>query len=268
MKPSLFAALCALLLFLPTPGGLSAEDGDDPFSPFRVADTPDHSPEELEPAGDSPTIEPATTRWSRLREAERRINGTLDQPLNSSGLHFVEEPLNNVLNVIEEEYDIPIVIDESALKELGITADTEVTVNLRNITLRSALNHLLRSPGVEDLTFVNEDEVLLVTTKDAACAALTVRVYPVVDLLQRQKTSGFISGSDPLEFTDLTEVIVSSVEHDSWLASGNGEGYVALAYPGVLVVSQTARVHEEIEKLLADIRATAPEDHADRENPF
>ena len=116
---------------------------------------------------------------SASSSAEENINNALRGPLNPSGLQFVEEPLNNVIDVIKEEYDIPIMFDEAALEELGITSDTEVTINLRNVSLRSALNHLLsRSPGLEDLTYVIDDEVLLITTEDRANETLTVKVYP------------------------------------------------------------------------------------------
>ena len=60
----------------------------------------------------------------------------------------MDEPLNNIIEVIKDEYEIPIVFDEAALEELGVSSETEVTINLRNVTLRSALNHLLsRSPA-------------------------------------------------------------------------------------------------------------------------
>ena len=267
MKPSLLAALCALLLFLPTAlGRLSAEEGGETFSPFGGTEAPDQEHKEEEPTDDSLTFRPC---WLLKREeAARRIKEALCQPLKPSGLQFVEEPLNNVLDVIEEEYDIPIVIDESALEELGVSSETEVTFNVRNVTLRKALNLLMGSPGLEDLMFVVDDEVLLITTEDRANATLLTRVYPVKDLLQRKDHSGFFSGSEALEFTDLREVVVSCVAHDTWAENGTGDGTIALAFPGVLVVSQTSWVHEEIEILLADIRAAAPEDHAGRENPF
>ena len=135
----------------------------------------------------------ASVDLSARSDAEERIQSALREPLKAP-LEHTEEPLNEVINLLQEDYDIPIVFDNAALDEVAISAETEVTVNLRNITLRSALNHLFKQPGIEDLTYVIDDEVLLITTIDRADATLKVKVYPVADLVLPVENLGIAGG--------------------------------------------------------------------------
>ena len=119
---------------------------------------------------------------SASSKAEERIQAALRETLKAR-LVYEEQPLNEILELLAEDYEIPIVFDHAGLNELAISPDTEVTVNLQNISLRSALNHMLRQPGLEDLTYTVEDEVLLITTVEKANESLKVKVYPVADLV-------------------------------------------------------------------------------------
>lgn len=121
---------------------------------------------------------------------EEKINAALDSPLSSQGLEFTETPLEEVINLLREEYNIEIQLDDPALDDLGIDSTEPVNVSLRNISLRSALRIMLKKL---DLTYVIEDEVLLITTTEEAETRLSVRVYPVADLvipIQTPQVSG------------------------------------------------------------------------------
>ena len=67
------------------------------------------------------------------------------------------------------------------LNDANITADTPVTKDLKGITLKSALHLMLKDLG--DLTYIIQDEVLLITTQEQADANLVLKVYPVADLV-------------------------------------------------------------------------------------
>ena len=112
--------------------------------------------------------------------AEQRISDALTSPLKSTGLDFTEEPLESVVNFLQDEYDIPIQLDTPSLEDAGLTVDEPVTVNLKNITLRSALRLMLKRM---QLTYVIRDEVLMITTPEEAEADLIAKVYPVADLV-------------------------------------------------------------------------------------
>ena len=57
-------------------------------------------------------------------------------------------------------------------------SDTPVTISLAGVSLRAALHHMLREL---DLTYVIANEVLLITTPEAAENELTTFVYPIED---------------------------------------------------------------------------------------
>jgi hypothetical protein len=88
--------------------------------------------------------------------------------------------LKDVVEGLATDYGIPVQLDQPALDEVGINADQPVTVNLHNVSLRSALRLMLKNL---QLTYIIQDEVLMITTPDAAQKQLVVKVYPVADLV-------------------------------------------------------------------------------------
>jgi hypothetical protein len=182
----------------------------------------------------------------------KRIEAVLNEKMKTP-LEYENQPLNEVVSALQEEYDIPIMFDTAALEEVAISPDTEVTISLRNLTLRSALNHILRQPGLEDLTYAVNDEVLLITTEEKANERLIVAVYQVDDLVDVDAERKTEKNSP---FSPLVKVITQSVEHDTWMANGSGEGEIHLMKPGILVVSQTQNVQIQVVDLLAKLRET------------
>lgn len=182
------------------------------------------------------------------------IEAVLDAPLKAP-LLFEEQALNEVINELQEAYDLPILFDQAALDEVAISPKAEITVNLRNISLRSALNLMLRQPGLEDLTYVVDEEVLLITTREKANEKLVVEVYQVDDLIKdysHPKKGG-------LQHSSLVNVITHCLAFDAWMANGSGEGEIRLMKPGMLVVMQTRQVHDQVRDLLEKLRTTRKE---------
>ena len=78
-------------------------------------------------------------------------------------------------------------------------------------------------------------------------------VYPVADLVLpvgHQET-----GSSVADFDSLIDLIVSTIERDSWMENGMGSGEIQ-PFPAnkSLVISQTQRVHQQISDLLNQLR--------------
>jgi general secretion pathway protein D len=66
---------------------------------------------------------------------------------------------------------------------------------------------------------------------------------------------GGLGGSAMADFDSLIDLIVSTVEHDSWMENGTGEGEIQPFPTNLsLVISQTQRVHEQIADLLEQLR--------------
>lgn len=153
---------------------------------------------------------------------------------------FVETPLADVIEYLAKKHNINIQLDKKALDNAGLGSDTPITRTLRDISLRSALRLILRE---FDLTWLIESEVLMITTIDEAGQRLDPQVYDVDDLVT-------IEGG--LDYDSLIETITSIVAPTTWDDVG-GPGSVAPLHR-MLVISQTAEVHEQIASLLAELR--------------
>ena len=219
---------------------MSAEPADDPFA----------AP--IEPAG-SPIGLPTSP-------AELKILKALDEPTE---LDFIEEPLQGVVDYLSDRHKIQIVIDIRALDDLNIGKDEPTTHKLSGISLRSALDLVLRNL---DLTWTIKSEVLLITTVDVADESCLVKVYDVSDLVVCQDEGGRLWD----DYVSLIDTIESVVAPDTWLETVGGPGTVegcTFASAKVLVILHTYQVHMEVAGLLDTIRAIAKTHGTDAEPP-
>lgn len=224
---------------------------------------------------------PTPVFWAHGPESGRvsRIHEVLSEPLSERGLKFEGTHIQQVVAFLRDEYEIEVQLDLQALDDLGISPDDPIDVDLQRISLASALRIMLRQL---DLTYIISDEVLLITSEEEALTRLTVAVYPVGDLLVRKgggqgQTEAAATSSDDSTNNDegdakptrpngynmdaLINVIISNVVSDTWVQNGGPEAEIVPLQPGLLVISQTQDVHEQIANLLTAIRRS-------REHPF
>ncbi len=89
-------------------------------------------------------------------------------------------PLSEVVAYFARQLSINVVLDHESLTEKGIATDTPVTLQLQQITARSALELLLR-PLM--LSSVIDNEVLVVLSTARETQRFISRTYPVSDLI-------------------------------------------------------------------------------------
>ncbi|MGA2257887.1 MAG: hypothetical protein ABSG53_24755 [Thermoguttaceae bacterium] len=194
---------------------------------------------------------------NRAEPAEARINDVLDA---QTQIEFVETPLKDVVDYLKDLHHIEILIDSAALKEAGVDESTQITQNLKGISLRSALRLLLAQISKGEVTYAIHDEVLLITTK--AKSAMT-KVYDVADLVTCQDSKAKLWE----DYETLIDMIRENVCPESWDPQG-GQGTikgVSLGAAKILVVWQTQQVHEEIATVLKEIRAVAAKNRREGE---
>jgi hypothetical protein len=182
----------------------------------------------------------------RPEENVARIEAALAGPTE---LCFVEAPLTDVIDYLKELHKIEIQIDNKTLEEAGVGTDVPVTVNLKGISLRSALNLMLKKLN---LTWLIANEVLMITTVEDAENQLQTKVYDVADLVVCRDEHDVITD----DYDSLTDMITSTIKPTSWDGVG-GPGSVtgeSLGTAKVLIVAQTQDVQDELAKLLAEIR--------------
>jgi hypothetical protein len=218
----------------------------DPFAEAGTPKAPAKSPQK--PAARQrprPVIQ--QTPW-RPGEAEAKIEAAL---ASRTELDFTEAPLQDVVDYLKDYHRIEIQIDRRVLEDVNVTTETPVTINIKGVSLESALRLMLRNMQPE-LTYMIKNEVLLITTPDIAAEELLTKLYDVADLVvYRDEHDALFDDYDPL-----IDIIMSTVMPTTWDdvgAPGSATGYT-LGTAKVLAVTQTRIVHQEINSLLAKIR--------------
>ncbi|TWU32977.1 FecR family protein [Novipirellula artificiosorum] len=195
----------------PHPGNRSsdpfAQPNAHPADPFAAPDRP--AP---------PNQHPST-------DLENQIRQTLAA---NASLVAVEMPLEEMAAWLSREHNVPIVLDRRALEEIGLTPDVPVNLSLRNVSLRSLLKLALREL---DLTYVVKNEVLMITTQEAAENNLILRTYVF--------PAGLADKGDKV-----VDVLKKTVTPDTWDTLGGSCS--AESIDNVLVVSAMEEVHEKV----------------------
>ena len=223
-------------------------------SPIAVAAKTGPKPEPS-PSAAQPEVEPAAIAEMPTgmdigdSPARKQIRAALRE---STELDFTETPLEDVIGYVKDHHKIQVQFDQKALEEGGVATDKQVTIHVRDVPLRSALRLLLRP---ESLTYVVQDDVLLITTPEEAGNRLLTKVYPVGDLILPPGTPEDGDEANMADFDSLIELISATVQPTTWDAVG-GSGTIAPFDTNLsLVLSQTEEVHDEIDNLLETLRS-------------
>ena len=192
--------------------------------------------------------QPPAANEPRSGACEAAIEKALASPTQ---VEFVDTPLQDVIDYLKDYHRIEIQVDTKALNDVGISPTTPITKNLKGISLRSALKVMLHELC---LTYVIQDEVLLITTQEEEDCHLTTKVYPVADLVVCRNSKGELWD----DYDTLIDVITGTLP-PTWcdVASSGSISGASLGTAKVLVVSQTQDVHRQIIELLEQIRAVA-----------
>ncbi len=197
------------------------------------------------PAFAAPTNEAA--KAAEKLPPEDRIRQALQKKID---VDYVNTPLDNLVEDLKKKLNIPIVLDNKALSEIGVEITAPVTFRLSNVSADHALRLMLRSLG---LTKIITPETLLITTPEEADNRLITKVYDVWDLVTSKNTDG----REVTDFVQLMDAITSCVKPQTWDAVGGPGSLASFEAVGIkaLAVSQTQDVCEDIEDLFVQLRA-------------
>jgi len=102
----------------------------------------------------------------------------------------------------------------------------------------------------QGLTWIVENESIIITTPDGAAARAPTKAYSVASLAGKDES---------LDFDELSETIVQAVDPTSWRQNGGSVGVIAkISAKKTLVVTQTHANHLEIAELLKQVAAPLP----------
>jgi hypothetical protein len=135
-------------------------------------------------------------KWAQVdlrseSKPEQRISEALDQQVD---FNIEPQSLKDALDFIAARYQIPIVPDTKALEDANVDLSAEVHGSYPGIKLRNLFKLLLEQMS-QPLTYVIEDEVLKITTVDKANEKLSIRMYPVGDLIMGPQQLQALAGA-------------------------------------------------------------------------
>jgi type II secretory pathway component HofQ len=186
---------------------------------------------------EQPSTRDAPKRW---QEKHKRLLAELDK---TTEFEFLEAALYEALDTLAKQHDFQYVLDRAALDALGIDEHIQVTLALRDVSLRSGLQNLLRPL---ELDFTVDHEVIRVTSPAEVEQTVTVRVYEVLDLLHPKQLEESMHR--------LSNVVMQTIAPDTWELFG-GPGQLC-SYQGLLVVNNTDDIHGDIKQLLQQMRTS------------
>ena len=243
--------------------GLAAEEPNTPSQ-----ETPPQPPPEVTYRTVYPQLQGPTFSWAyrglpagiAAAEAEprERIEVALDRILEEK-LDFEETALRDVAMLLQTVLEVPVTLNQRALEDAGIALDTPLTGVGKGISVRGFLRRLLRTV---DLGFRISDEAILISTREDLEMHPELRVYPFPYGMGRGPKTNV---------SPLIDLIQNTVQPPSWDTQGGPGSIRSLggdtAGEPMLVVSQTADVHEEVESLLNTLHARGLAEFGDEANP-
>jgi hypothetical protein len=168
---------------------------------------------------------------------ERKILTTLDTAVT---VRLKDSPLESAIDYLQTLTGLPIVVDKTTLEEAGVTYQTPVTLNLKGVTVRTALRKMLGDVG---LTYIVKDEVVEIMTPQRARETLTARVYYVGDLVAAPPNIY-------LNAAWLIDLIQRTIDPQSWQVNGGPGTIVFDPVRLSLVVKQSAEFHGKLSSVL------------------
>jgi type II secretory pathway component GspD/PulD (secretin) len=201
---------------------------------------------------------------------------------------FSSAPLEDVLEFIAAVGNLNVDVDWDALSNIGISRDTEVTLNLRPVPMRVVLDRVLEKISPDEFSragWAVTDGVLVVASDEALRRNTFIRIYDIQDLifdipnytdvpeldldavLQQGQGGGGGGGrgvfraeeSDEIEITDeeridgIVELITTNVDFEGWQDNGGTTGRIQ-RLNGNLIITNTAKNHREVANLLKQLR--------------
>ncbi len=182
-----------------------------------------------------PVAIPEDTRAENeiLRSLEKRI------AIDPTGV-----TIEGMIAEVARRIDALIVIDRKSLEEAGVDPDQPAPpVVCDEFRARDYFDLVFKDL---ELGWIIWREALVITTKENVDNCLQIRVYPVKDLVD--------DGRGSADYSSLIDMITSVVSPTSWDEVGGPGSMAQYLRPGVLVISQTRSIHEEIATLLAALR--------------
>ncbi len=160
-------------------------------------------------------------------------------------LRFDNRPLAECLDAFKKSADVELVVDWETVRRVGVEPTTPIS------TRAASLRRLLEAanPTKPLNYYIDEAEIVHITTDDAIATTYVTRTYNVADLL-------LPAGHTAAE---LIPTIKKNAGKGNWKDDGKGGGGTISVVREQLTVTQTLLAHEQLYWLLDQLRSGAPD---------
>jgi hypothetical protein len=180
---------------------------------------------------------PARCTWIDENPLARELVAKLDQP---ASIRFTRTPISESLKILSDQHKLNLRVDHAAIEEEGIKLDEQLaSLDIRERPVRKILEVLMAS---HNLCLQSREGELWITAFHQADEHLKTALFDVRDFCR--ETSGCRQLRDAIEAT------ISPYE---WHNAG-GRGCIVFPRPGLMLVSQTEQVADDILAFLEDVR--------------
>lgn len=178
----------------------------------------------------------------QLTEKEAKILKTLNSTISID--YNGDVKFKTVLEDLQERTGLTLIMDQASAQDLNLDYDDVVKLQLKKITVRTALKKILGDKG---LTYIIKEGALQVMTPKRASEHTVVRSYPIEGLVApsqvAQQFGPFVARAQMLaNVQSLISLIQGSVEPSYW--QPNGPGSIAFFEPTMtLTIRASAEMH-------------------------
>ncbi len=191
---------------------------------------------------------------------------------------FEEAPFDQVMEWVEQTMQINVSVRWQTLEDAGVRRDKPISVRVRNVRFSQVLWMIMNEAGGTDLklAYRASGNLLILSTAEDLGKEMITRVYDVSDLLVRvprftgprldlSQQSGAGQGGggqnlfqdegndqdrsrgegeENIEIENLRQIIVQTVEPETWADNG-GQGTI-VAFRNQLIVRNSIFVHQRL----------------------
>ena len=203
-------------------------------------------------------------RDSKAKDAQAQKALTIVVPK----VDFTNLELKDVVEFLRTAGDVNIHVNWAALVAGGVDKTTAVTLQLSGASLGKILELVLADLSTNTkITYVIDDGVVVISTKDDLAKTPRIRLYYVGDIVSALRYlcfpkepadnrepdySGCMDMRNSDMATTLADTVKWSIDKDSWTPTGTVGSLQVIGDD--MVVTQTIENHEAVKKLLDEIR--------------
>ncbi len=218
-------------------------------------------------------------------DADRRVLATLESRRIPAS--FQDNSLADVIQFIATVTNLNVDADWDSLVDIGIEKDTQISLQLQEVPARVVLDRVLAKISRDEFSragWAVNDGVLVIASQARLNKNKFLVLYDVRDLLYQvpsftnvpqldleqvlsQAGGGGGGGGNPVQSTEaeqeglteeellrrLQDIITNNIDRDGWATNGGDVGTLE-ELNGQLVITNTARNHREIARLLKQLR--------------